>query len=746
MALEQNEIKKVITVDLGNTTTSLKDYKKHIDELKGSLLQLDSASEEYQKIAQEVKTEQDKLNEVMKVGKTTTDAADGSYNQLTQTMAELKKQWRATADETERADLGKQILDINNQLKELDASTGNYQRNVGDYANAFEQAFGKCLDGMQKIDGPLGEIGGKTKQLIPLIKEINSNALKGLSGIKKGIAATGIGALVVAVGLLAAHWEDVVDAVNKAIIKNGQYADAIEASKLKQEQLKQAVIDTNSEIEKTIRLMAAQGASALEQANRLHQLRSRQMADAQTEATAARQAADEAKAHLDEVQAAQDRAIARGQRGSIASKLGNDMELLSEDLVSLRANYEALEATAVEAETQLSDITKEYQKAVDGLEVAVIAADASIETSLRSQGDALKYTYEQNLRNLDIIRDQRIAAATTTDEIAEIEADTANKRERLTQKYLDDLKKLNTSAHETYENIERLTPIEIIPLKPIPASEITLSLEYIKNEIAKKKEEIDKELGGGFSFLAEPDQTELEKIDSEYQAYATLIRGKMNLNMELMSDDRLNAEERRQLVAEQEDLQNKLTIATQMYSEKRKKIIQDETNAAIKMNMLEAQNIASSMAGLFGALSDMYEEDSEEQKSLAIMETIINGLQAVIGTWAGYSEMGLPGTIAAGIQTAAIIASTAATVSQIKSTNRNSTSSNASVAAPQVSAPEMASVNPLIDEQTDINRMTSLNENGDSTKETQNLRVYVVDQDIRDANHKAKVVEDNTTF
>ena len=125
-----DEIKKVVTVDLGNTSTSLKEYKKHIDDLRGSLLQLDETSEDYNKVAKEIATEQNKLNEVMKVGKQTTDAADGSYNKLTQTMAELKKQWKATADEAERADLGKQILSINNQLKELDASTGNYQRNV----------------------------------------------------------------------------------------------------------------------------------------------------------------------------------------------------------------------------------------------------------------------------------------------------------------------------------------------------------------------------------------------------------------------------------------------------------------------------------------------------------------------------------------------------------------------------------------------------------------------------------------
>ena len=89
MDSNNTEIKKVITVDLGNTATSLKDYKKHIDDLRGSLLQLDETSEEYKKVSQEIKNEQDKLNEVMKAGKYDVDQAEGSYNQLTKTMSEL---------------------------------------------------------------------------------------------------------------------------------------------------------------------------------------------------------------------------------------------------------------------------------------------------------------------------------------------------------------------------------------------------------------------------------------------------------------------------------------------------------------------------------------------------------------------------------------------------------------------------------------------------------------------------------
>lgn len=720
MALEQTEIKKVITVDLGNTTTSLKDYKKHIDELRGSLLQLDSSSEEYAKIAQELASEQDKLNEVMKVGKTNTDAAEGSYNQLVQTMAELKKQWRATADEAERNDLGGQILEINNKLKDLDASTGNYQRNVGDYANAFEQAFDKCLDGIQSIDGPLGAIGGTVKQMLPVIKSINSTALTGLSGIKKAIASTGIGLLVVAVGTLAANWDKVSEYLDTATTAQNKYTKAVEETQKKQTDLLELYKKQNTELERTIRLMKAQGATTIETINTQIKETQKNRQAIQEEYDASIQKIEEYRSEIRKLQKEEENASEEDSY-RIVAKI-NSIEK------ALAAEKKLVEAPLEEGglKAKLDDFDKSLDNLNFDLKEATKKAVTDIENGLKTAEEKLKESYE---------RDKALLESQGKDTT------------RLTQKYLDDLNELNNKSGEVRETIAKREPIELIKLLPLPSPEqIALTLETIKNEINSKKAEIDEELEGGFSFLAEPDQTELEKIDSEYQSYAALIRGKMGLNMELMADDRLNAEERRQLVAEQEELQNQLTIATQMYSNKRKKIIQDETNAAIKMNMQEAQNIASSMAGLFGALSDMYDKDSEEHKSLAIMETIINGLQAVIGTWAGYSEMGIPGTIAAGIQTAAIIASTAATVSQIKSTNRNSTSTNASVAAPQVSAPEMASVNPLIDEQTDINRMTSLNENGDSTKETQNLRVYVVDQDIRDANNRVQVVEDNATF
>lgn len=84
---------------------------------------------------------------------------DASYNGLVNQMAELKKAWRATTDEAVRANLGAQINSINDRLKEMDASVGNFQRNVGDYANgvkkgldAFTKGVGNAIPGLRSLN------------------------------------------------------------------------------------------------------------------------------------------------------------------------------------------------------------------------------------------------------------------------------------------------------------------------------------------------------------------------------------------------------------------------------------------------------------------------------------------------------------------------------------------------------------------------------------------------------------------
>ena len=199
--------------DILRDSGGLKEYKQYVDNLKGSLLNLDKTSEEYKQKSIELTEAQEHLNEVMAIGKNNGEFLEGSYDYLSKQMSDLKKEWKATGDAAERARLGEQINSINNQLKDMDASVGVFSRNVGNYSAAYEEAFKTVIGSLDDVDGLLGEVAGNVNSLFPLIKQTTAAATAGLKGIKKAIATTGIGLLIVAVGELAAHFDDVRRAV-----------------------------------------------------------------------------------------------------------------------------------------------------------------------------------------------------------------------------------------------------------------------------------------------------------------------------------------------------------------------------------------------------------------------------------------------------------------------------------------------------------------------------------------------------
>lgn len=196
-----DEIKKVIEVDVsgaldslddlrgevvsaGYSFKSLGDAKKYIDKLRASLIDLDETSDEYADRVEEIDKVQEKLNTAMKATGTRLKDAEGSYNALSKQMSELKKAFKATNDEAERKVLAKQITGINDQLKEMDASIGNYQRNVGNY----EAAFTKGLSGISKEIAALGN---------PLA--VAKNGVIALGNAFKVLIANPVGAVIMAI-------------------------------------------------------------------------------------------------------------------------------------------------------------------------------------------------------------------------------------------------------------------------------------------------------------------------------------------------------------------------------------------------------------------------------------------------------------------------------------------------------------------------------------------------------------------
>lgn len=259
----EDEIKKVITIEVQGDQT-VKGLKQEISDLKDALLNTEKGSEEYRKTLDLLIEDQKKLTEVMNAGKNEIEAAEGSYNALQNEMTALKKVWREVTDEASRNEIGARILTINEQLKDMDASIGNFQRNVGDYSNAIEDATKNVMSNLGQISPGLASLGKNINSLIPIITKTNKVAVTGLKGIKKAIVSTGIGALIVALGLLLANWDKVSDAIAKVI----PWMKKSNEETQKQIDENKELIETNKtateEMEYQARIMAAQGKSSLE--------------------------------------------------------------------------------------------------------------------------------------------------------------------------------------------------------------------------------------------------------------------------------------------------------------------------------------------------------------------------------------------------------------------------------------------------------------------------------------------------
>ena len=133
-------IEKTIKIEASGSEQTVRGLKKDIDALRDALLNTEKGSDEYKKVLDSLIDSQKRLSDVMSAGKNEVSAATGSYNALKNEMSALKKVWAEVSDEASRGEIGKRIDEINTELKEMDASIGNFQRNVGNYASGFKNA------------------------------------------------------------------------------------------------------------------------------------------------------------------------------------------------------------------------------------------------------------------------------------------------------------------------------------------------------------------------------------------------------------------------------------------------------------------------------------------------------------------------------------------------------------------------------------------------------------------------------
>lgn len=214
---------------------TVKSLKEYIGQLKDALVNLNPETEKYKDTMEQLISAEMRLTTAMRAGKNEITAAQGSYNSLVNEMSALKKVWREVTDETERSKIAQRINEINSELKRMDATLGNHQRNVGNYTSALQNVTGNTASwrrelkdlkiAMQSLDPATREYEEAFKRAAQLTHDLAEqqqqlkygspdlgDKLSNLAGIATDIAG-GMSAMNAAMGLMGNGNEDMQKAM-----------------------------------------------------------------------------------------------------------------------------------------------------------------------------------------------------------------------------------------------------------------------------------------------------------------------------------------------------------------------------------------------------------------------------------------------------------------------------------------------------------------------------------------------------
>lgn len=217
------EIKKVITVEIGGSSKSVKDLK----------------------------TEIGKLNAAMNTGKTSTNEFTGSFKALRNEIKEAKDVMAGAARGSEEyAAAAKRAAEANDRLRDMQMEIANGASGLDNKFSVMSKTLSGISGGFAAAQGAMALFGMESenlqktfvklqaaismtqgfKALAELPKALNAakiafggattgvkNFIKGLNGVKGAIAATGIGILLVLLGELVANWDAVTEAVSNFV-------------------------------------------------------------------------------------------------------------------------------------------------------------------------------------------------------------------------------------------------------------------------------------------------------------------------------------------------------------------------------------------------------------------------------------------------------------------------------------------------------------------------------------------------
>lgn len=766
MALENID---VLRIDTKEDVNNLRELKAEIKELRSTLEGLEIGSEEYEKVADRLYQKQQYLSDVMRETTRSTEDAKGSYNALNKQLGELRKTYRALGEEERNSDFGTDILlqiqDLDKKLKDSDAQMGQYFRNVGNYTNSIVNAFKQMgisantlTAPIASLDSSLGVVINDVTKLIPIIRTATASATTGLKGIKAAIASTGIGLLILAVGELAAHWEDVTGWIKKAAGWTDEAAKAEARHAKAMEDTASAAERITKELSDQARIRASMGLSEwenLQETNKGLVEEQNKLIDKQGKLwetyTLNKDSALEANRKIAANALEEHKAI-----GKEVDKLGaqiaeNNLKITEsanktfheaeqaakgEEAV-LRENYENTKKLLEQQGLDTTALTKKFNKELAALRKKSGADALQAQKKLNEEVKKLvEEAYNENLKELD--------------DAFKIQKEASEARKTAKQKEIEEyekakkaLEKWNLSTEElTANHNKKMAALRAEDAEKHKATELS-KLEF-EEQMRQERLKLEK--------AQTPDEEEqspwnydaiVEQNNAEFEAFKALNEGKIALNKELMKSYEENSEEYKALMRENDLLSAQVATA---------QAERDEKNAKAYKNLMKARedatkNMISSASNLFKNLSAAMGESTKMGKGFAIasatIDTIaaaVSGFRAGMNQWKDAGAMAWMAPVQGAINAAAALAAGYAQVQKIMAVDTSGNASSGGGMATALAMPNIEGLNSPIDYTRQVTTQTEQEEmNRDN-------RVYILESDIQESNTRVRVREEETTF
>lgn len=754
-----SELKRVIN---GWTETTEEDGKKVVKTFEG----LSIGSKEYQQAIKQLNENQaalrnamhgtaaslDEVREAAKgaskegieldatTGKLVTDndAALQSYNGLVKTLANLKEEWRATTDATERAALGEKINAVNNQLKELDASVGVYGRNVGSYQNIVDQ------------------LGNSLKNL----GTFAPNVSRGLGGITTGLKALSATPAIAILGLLARILEEVI----KALKSSEEGVESVTAVFGAFSGIGDTVTAILQKVAEGAGWLARQFVNLLEKLNLVNDKMKEKQAIAKEEIRIAREQRDATMKNAD----------AERDIAELRAKSVDKLKYSTQERIKFLEEANAKEAEIADRARKAAKDEYELIKRRNALTKSS-AEDMKAEADAYAKMVAADTNYQKKIReNISQITAARQEAASEAKQRQKEQQDAARARLDAEKEMLN--LELSLLAEGTQERLNKQ--------KEIAEKEYEITINSARAKI-KDQEELNKQL----ELLEKIHNAELEKMDLEFaEAQAQKVaeaQAREIAAQEARKQSRLEYQEweREQEAIEQE---NRLTLVQEnQFQEMENEValrewqlekvreygqLEGETEAEFRARELAAEkgfydakkkqrdgwlntmvSAAGAVSGILGSIADMYESNTEmteaeakKAKNLRIASATIDMLQGAVTAYAGAQSLGVPmGPIIGAINAAAVVAAGIANISKIKATDINKDSSGGSASATIPAAVSAPSVVPQVQETRTI---TSASEEDRLNQMASEHRVYILSSDLEADREQTRARVAETTF